>query len=276
MVRRGRRWRLRVVIRVISCILFHDGAPSKAIEKGILLRHVLVGGLDGDAALNRTVVAVGVAVVWTVAMAAVGAIGIDRVAGLLVAVYGVDALHTLAVVPSRVRLHAVSVAHARRRAAAHRAAIAVAIRVVVAAGAALGKVAAVGRVAVLVVVVCSSAVVATPPAAIAAHDLCLVGAHRLGSSPVFIVDGGLERADRVERALPAGAGGVGEIGIDCGRERLEGGWFFFANEGPTGRSQTDYLPMGLPAESVCWNPRRDWSVGFSSAAATMQRVSIGP
>jgi hypothetical protein len=28
--------------------------------------------------------------------------------------------------------------------------------------------------------------------------------------------------------------------------------------------------MGLPSESWCWNERSDWSVGFSSAAATAE------
>lgn len=31
------------------------------------------------------------------------------------------------------------------------------------------------------------------------------------------------------------------------------------------------LPMGLPWASECWNERRDWRVGFSSAAATRHR-----
>lgn len=33
------------------------------------------------------------------------------------------------------------------------------------------------------------------------------------------------------------------------------------------------VPIGLPAESVCWNERRDCRVGFSSAAATGTAVS---
>ena len=35
----------------------------------------------------------------------------------------------------------------------------------------------------------------------------------------------------------------------------------------------DHVPIGIPLVSVCWKDRRDWSVGFSSAAATIQLLA---
>lgn len=142
-------------------------------------------------------------------MTTIGAVGMYRVAGLLVSVHGIDALRALPVGPSRVRLHPVPVPHPWGWwSSANRSAIAMTVRIAIATILSLGKVAGIG-VAVLVIV--ASAIVATPSAAM----VRVVDAHRLRPTPVFAINGGFERADRVERALPSRTSGVGEIRIDC-------------------------------------------------------------
>jgi hypothetical protein len=66
---------------------------------------------------------------------------------------------------------------------------------------------------VAVVVVPSSAIVTAPTAtsAIAAHHIGSITAgtlHNARSPPVFAVDGGFERTNGIEGALPSRAGGV--------------------------------------------------------------------
>lgn len=150
-------------------------------------------------------------------MASVGAIGVYRVARLLVSIHRVYALHTLSAVESWVRLHAASVAHAWRWPSTNRPAVSVAVDVAVALCLLMREVAAVGRVAALIVVsaaaAASTTVVAASSASVSAHYFGLVDTHRLGAASVFAINGGLKRADCVERALPPRASGVGEIRI---------------------------------------------------------------
>jgi hypothetical protein len=149
-------------------------------------------------------------------MATVGAISVHCIAGLLVSIHGIDALHALPVVPSRVGLHAVSVPHPWGWSSANRTAVAMAISIAVADRLSLGKVAS-GGIAILVIV--AAAIVATPSASVGAHGICVVDAHRLRPTPVLDINGSLERADRVEWALPSGTSGVGKIGVDCAMVR---------------------------------------------------------
>ena len=152
-------------------------------------------------------------------MASVGAIGVYRVARLLISVYRVHALHTLSGIEARIRLHAASISHTwRRPTTANRSAVNVAVDVAVALCLLVREVAAVAREAALVVVSASvasaTAIVAASSASVCAHDFGLVDAHRLGATFVFAVNGGFERTDRVERTLPSRTCRVGKVGID--------------------------------------------------------------
>jgi hypothetical protein len=120
-------------------------------------------------------------------------------------------VHVWPIVPPRVRLHAIVVSHALRRAsngAAHATTV-----VVTVAPWLLMAIVTLARVAVLVR---RPSVVAAPPAVVSAHDIGLVGAHRLRPAAVLAINGGFEGLDGVERALPSRACGVGEIGVDWG------------------------------------------------------------
>jgi hypothetical protein len=114
------------------------------------------------------------------------------------AVAAVAVVHACPVVPSRIGLHSVSISHAWRRASdgtAHAATIIVAV-----ANGLLVTVVTCARVAVLVR---APSVVAASPAVVSAHDVGLVGAHRLRSAAVLAINGGFEGLDRVEWTLPS-------------------------------------------------------------------------
>lgn len=128
-------------------------------------------------------------------MAAVGAVRVDCIAGLLVAVLRVDIVRS-ATIPPRIGLHPVSVAHSL--VAADGAASAVGI-VAVAAGLAVVRGVVGLRIAVLLV----AAIVAVSSAAVGAHDLALITACGLDAAFVFAVNGGFEGADGVEGTFPS-------------------------------------------------------------------------
>lgn len=184
-------------------------------------------------------------------MTSVRTIGIHCVVRLLVAI---DRIHVVAVgpVPARIRLHAIAISHSLRT--ANGTAHAIAIVIAIAGILSVTIVAGAGEAALVM-----SPIVAAPSASVATHDIGLVGAHRLRSALVFAIDGCLKGANSIERAFPSRARGVGEIGVDY--SSLDDHCLLHSLE----RINS---PMGLPAESVCWNDRRDWRVGFSSAAAT--------
>jgi hypothetical protein len=251
-----RRLGVAVTVAVGGCRAVRVQAwfSAEALES-ILLAQIRLWRLHwsshGDAALKGRVVAVAWVVrVRPVAVATVRAIRVYGVARLLKAVNwvhavrgGIAVVHVLALsaVPPGVGLHAVAVSHALRRTAdgsAHAAALVVAVAV------ALVAVIALARIAVLVG---SSAVVAAPPAGVSAHDFCLVSAHRLRAAPVFAIDGGFERLDGVEWALPSRACGVGEIRVNCGVLAAGVTWWC---------DRCDIL-ISLPWVSLCWNERRD-------------------
>lgn len=260
--------------------LLHNGSSSKVVHESVLVRQIRLWWLHGYTTLDGAVLAAGVVGVLAIAVTAVGAVGINRITGGLVSVHGIT-LHTLPVVPSRVRLHTVSVAHSRRRPSANRAAIAMAVSVAVTARLPLGKVTASGRITVLIVI--ASAVVAAPSAFVGAHAIGLVDAHGLRPAPVLAINGSLERADRVERTLPSGTSGIGQIRVGCAQMLADNGSFtiamrtMMATKVQNNRTNDECnIPIGLPFESVCWKERRDCRVGFSSAAATGTAVSNGP
>lgn len=113
------------------------------------------------------------------------------VARLLVATGPVDvAVAVLSAVPTLVGLHAIVVSHSVRSAygTAHIMAVVVAVATVVSVAIVPTRL----GIAVLLLLLKSPAIVAAPTAVVSAHDVCLVGAHRLRPALVLAIDCGLE------------------------------------------------------------------------------------
>lgn len=162
------------------------------------------------AALERRVVAAWIGGVYAVTVASVRSIGVDGVARLLKSMDGVDVVSALPLIPARIRLHSIAIPHALWW-STYGTSLAVAV-VAALATTLIVAVIACAREAVLFVAASAmtiATIVAAPPAVVAAHDIGLVGTHRLRPAAVLAIDSSLKGTNGVKRALPSRASWVG-------------------------------------------------------------------